>query len=375
MNDRLVLAFSTVLFLPILFDFITAITGGNSIVYTFLLYVGSFVVFFVEFHSIIRLQNILTLLCLYLIFFLNYVSFPDSQTYMSSIGFVLVCLYFLPIGVLFFSQIRDWKLLVSITSRYAIFAFAIGLYIIFFTNISRASSEVSLFTYMEFSYAQLPFICATFARYYETKNKLTLMLFLLGFFEILSYGCRGSIIFTFIFVSLLMLLNGKSNRVMLFLFGIVGLLIYSNFEIIVNYLLTIDLFSDSYFLQHLVKGEMFESSRSEIYEACEKRIVSMGTEISGLFGDRAYCPDVYPHNICLEVMMQFGWIFGPMILLGYLILIISCWFKKDCRIVLLLILCSLLFKYILSGSYLMSGLFWVATFALISIRKTKNMPY
>lgn len=371
MNDKLVLAFSTVMFLPILFDFITAATGGSSSVYTIFLYLGTIIVFFVEFYSIIKIQNILALLGLYIIFALNYLIFPDSRPYISSIGFILVCLYFIPIGVLFFTQIKDWRLLISVTSRYAIFAFAIGFYILFFTDISHASREDTLFTYMEFSYALLPFLCATFARYYKTQNKLTLLLFLIGFIEILSYGCRGSIIFAFIFVCILMLLNGKTNRAMLFIFGIVGLLIYLNFESIVNYLLTIDLFSESYFLQHFVSGEMFESSRSEIYEACENRIMSMGVEISGLFGDRPYCGSVYPHNFCLEIMMQFGWIFGPIILLGYLTLIISCWLKKNCRTALLLILCSLLFKYMLSSSYLISGLFWIATSALIAIKKSK----
>lgn len=371
-NDELLLAFSMVLFLPILFDLITVIARGNSSSYTFVIYIGTLVLFFIKFFRIIKPANVLALLGLYLFFILNYVIFPISQSYISSTGFILVCVYFIPIGLLFFTQIRDWSRLISIVNKYSILACTIGLYILFFTNVTTGNDEEVLFTYMEFSYALLPFICASFAKFYETKNKLALLVFLLGLFEILSYGCRGSILSTALFVLMTMVMNSKTNKILFSVSAILILFVYLNLESIANFLLSFNLFSNSYFLGHLVDGAMFASERSWIYDMCENRISTMGIEFSGLFGDRPFCGSVYPHNFIYEVLMQLGWIFGPIILVSYLLLVISCIQRKNCKSSVLFILCALLLKYMLSGSYLLSGQFWIATCALIAISSSKN---
>lgn len=373
LNDRLLLSFSIVLFLPILFDFITAFTEGNSSSITLAMYIGTLVLFFFSFSRVIKPTNVFVLMGLYCVFIFNYVLFPVSQPYISSTEFILVCVYFIPIGLLFFTQIQDWTKLIFIINKFSILAILIGLYILFFTNISTGQREEVLFTYMEFSYAMLPFICASFARYFETKNKITLLIFLIGLFETISYGCRGAIIFTVIFVVLTILIYSKKNRSVIVVSCILLILLYVNLERIATYLITIDLFSNSYFLKHFVGGEMFESQRTEIYELCVHRISTMGSEISGFFGDRPYCGSIYPHNFIYEIMMQFGWIFGSLIIALYFVLIISCWLKKRSRIATVFILCSLLFKYMLSGSYLLSGQFWVATSALIAISTSKKL--
>lgn len=371
LNDKLLFAFSTVIFLPILFDFITSVTGGNSSSYTFAIYIGTLFLFFVEFYKIIRPINIIALLGIYIFFFFNYTFFPVSQPYLSSKEFILVCVYFIPIGLLFFTQIRDWNGLISMVSKYSIPAILIGLYILFYTNVTVKGEEV-MFTYMEFSYALLPFICASFARYFETKNKLTLLIFFLGLFEIISYGCRGSIIFTSLFVMLTIFLNDKTNRFIISIFIITILLIYLNIEYIANTLISFDLFSNSYFLRHFVEDEMFVSDRVFIYELCENRISTEGIEISGLFGDRPYCGSIYPHNFIYEIMMQFGWALGPIVLLLYLGLVVSSLKEKGSRQAVIFILCTLLLKFMLSGSYLLSGQFWIATCGLIAIRNISN---
>lgn len=375
LDDKLLFAFSTVLFFPIFFDFITVITGGNSSNYTFIVYIGTLLLFFSKFYRVIKPTNVLLIFGLYVIFVLNYFIFPVSQPYISSTGFILVCVYFIPIGFLFFTQIKDWSNLICILNKYSILAFAIGLYILFFTNITIEKSDEALFTYMEFSYALLPFICASFTVFFKTKKKTALIVFLLGLFEILSYGCRGAIISTVLFVVLIILLKSKTNKILFSVSTILMLFVYLNLEDIANFLLSIDLFSNSYFLKHFVSGAMFESERSQIYNLCEIRITKMGLELSGLFGDRPFCGSVYPHNFVYEILMQFGWCFGLIILISYLTLIISCLKKKAYRESVIFILCALLLKYMLSGSYLLSGQFWIATSALIAISTSNRTRY
>lgn len=373
LDDKLLFAFSTAIFLPILFDFITTVTRGNSSSYTFAIYIGTLILFFVQFSKIIRAKNIIALFGIYIFFLFNYILFPISQTYLSSNEFILVCIYFISIGVLFFTHIRDWSGLISMVNKYSVPAILIGLYILLSTNIVTGKGDEVLFTYMEFSYALLPFICAPFARYYETKNKLTLLVFLIGLFEILSYGCRGAVIFTILFVLLTILLNSKTNKFIFFTFVLVGLIIYVNIEYIANTLLSFDLFSNSRFLNHFISGEMFESPRSKIYDLCEQRIFTMGIDISGLFGDRPFCGSIYPHNFIYEIMMQSGWLLGPIILILYLNIIIYSLKNKRNRQAAIFILCTLLLKFMLSGSYLLSGQFWIATCGLIAISKSKNI--
>lgn len=371
LDDKLLFAFSTVIFLPILFDFITSITEGNSSIYTIAIYVSTLIAFFVDFFKIIKPINVIALWGVYIIFLLNYILFPISQSYISSMGFILVCIYFIPIGLLFFTQINDWSRLTAIMNKFSVPAISIGLYILLFTNISSSHVGEALFTYMEFSYALLPFICASFVQYYVTKNKLCLIVFLLGLIEILSYGCRGAIIFTAIFVLLTVFLHSKTNKILFCAFAFIGIIIFINFEKIANTLISFDLFSNSYFLKHLISGGMFESQRSEIYDLCEYRISTMGGEISGLFGDRPFCGSIYPHNFIYEIMMQFGWILGSIAVLFYVCLIISSLKSKRNSQAALFILCTLLLKYLLSGSYLLSGQFWIATFALIAISSSR----
>lgn len=373
LDDKLLLAFSTVLFLPILFDFITVITGGSSSTYTFIIYIGTLLLFFSKFSQVIKPTNVLLIFGLYLLFALNYILFPVSQPYISSTGFMLVCIYFIPIGFLFFTQIRNWSSFISILNKYSILAFAIGFYILFFTNIAIEKSDEALFTYMEFSYALLPFICASFAVFYKTRKKTALIVFILGLFEIISYGCRGAILSSVLFALLIILLNSRTNKILFSASIVLMLFIYLNLEAIANFLLSIDLFSNSYFLKHFVSGAMFESERSHIYDLCEIRMSKMGLDLSGFFGDRPFCGSVYPHNFVYEILMQFGWCFGLLILISYLLLIISCLKKRAFRESVLFILCALLLKYMLSGSYLLSGQFWIATSALIAISTSKNL--
>lgn len=374
-NERVILALSFVLFLPILFDFITSVTQGNSSVYTYFLYIATLAITLFKFRNCITQKSVLALIILYIIVGINYVAFPESVEYISSTQSVLLLVFFLPLAFLIFKNITDWSSFVRIASFFCLPAILIGVYILLFTDVSSALRDDALFTYMEFSYALLPFVCLSFARYYESKNRIYLLLFVVGEAEMLAYGCRAALLYSILFVALVEFMDFKRHKTQLFLFFLVVVAIVLSFDTIISYLVSVDLFSNSYFLKNLVSGDLFEhSTRIEIYDNCQRRLSTMGMEISGLFGDRAYCGSVYPHNIIYEVLMQFGWVLGSGILLYYLILFLKSVSHSNTRIIVLFFFCAVVCRFFVSDSYLQNGQFWIMTACIISISKPKTLP-
>lgn len=374
-NEKKILDLSFVLFLPILFDFITSVTHGNSSVYTYILYIATLVITLFKFKSCITQKSVLVLIALYLVVGINYLIFPVSVEYISSTQSTLMLVFSLPLAFLIFRNITDWSSFIRIASFFCLPAILIGVYILLFTDVSSDLRDDALFTYMEFSYALLPFVCLSFARYYDSKNRLYLLLFAAGEAEMLAYGCRAALLCSVLFVVLVEFMDYKRHKTQLFLFILVIAVIVLSFDTIISYLVSVDLFSNSYFLKNLVSGDLFEhSTRVEIYDNCERRLSTMGLEISGLFGDRAYCGSVYPHNIIYEVLMQFGWILGSGILLYYLILLLKAVSHSDTRIVVLFFFCCIFCRFFVSDSYLQNGQFWIMTACIISISKLKSLP-
>ena len=115
-NERVILALSFVLFLPILFDFITSVTQGNSSVYTYFLYIATLAITLFKFRNCITQKSVLALIFLYIIVGINYVVFPESVEYISSTQSVLLLVFFLPLAFLIFRNITDWSSFVRIAS-------------------------------------------------------------------------------------------------------------------------------------------------------------------------------------------------------------------------------------------------------------------
>lgn len=375
-NDKLIFALSFVLFLPILFDFVITYTNGNSSVFTYFTYSVSLIVFLVSFRKVIRTKNVLYIFIFYLILLLNYLLFPKSRDYILNNQSILIALYFIPLSFLFFKQIQDWSNFYRVMNFFSIPALLFGLYILLATDISVAMArEESFFTYQEFSYALLPFVCAIYANFHKTRNLIYLGLFFAGIIEMFIYGARAPILSCFLFPILLELSNKRNMRQIVFM-GLIILVITIYFKDIIEYLTSIGLFSNSYFLLHLVNGELFEhSTRTDIYINCERRINSMGLEFSGLYGDRQFCGSIYPHNILYEVLMQFGWLLGPITLLGLFVLIIKSLRDKINRKYVLFFICTLLLKYFVSDSYLESGRFWIFLAVILSLNKSNKRSF
>ena len=359
-NDRKLVSLSFLFFLPVCLDFITVLTEGNSSIYTYVLYISSLIIILYGNKHCINLKNIVRLFLVYGIFGLSFLLFPKTRIYYQTDGFLILVVYFLPIVMLVISSIKRWTNFFYIMSFFGYLAIIAGIYIVFFSSATLYGQDDALFTYMEFSYAQLPFVCSLFANYTINKRWYSLAFALIGLVEILAFGSRAALLLALSFILILQLINSKQSKVAILMFSVFALILYVNLESIVQSLLRIPYFQDSYILRHLIAGELFEhDTRKEIYADCIQRIYTMGLDISGFFGDRLYISVVYPHHIVYEILMQMGWLLGSLFMFWLLLLIIRSFKKVNNRAIVAFLVCCLFGRYFFSGSYIVEGKFWI----------------
>ncbi len=369
LNDRLLISLSFVIFMPLLFDFISGLTMGQSRNITMIIYGVTFVTFFVMGHQSIRPSNFWSLVIIYATCLINIYLFPESRKYFETSQY-LNLFYYMPLSFVLFRNIKYWDNFITVLFYFAPIAILMGGYSLLFAQIQTSDNSI---TYMEFSYALLPFVCASYAYYINERRIVGLILFIIGLIEMLSFGCRGAVLSSMIFAISLAAINLKRNKWGLILLSIVIMVIALNIAPIINFLSSLSLFEDSYILKRAINSELFEANGREIILMnCERRLSSMGLEISGLFGDRPYCGSVYPHNIVYEILMQWGWILGTFLLIWFVSLFVRGFFRNSSsRFVTLFFVCSILLRFFVSGSYLNSGLFWLMIACMLSIKNIR----
>lgn len=372
-NDKMLMSLSFVLFIPILLDFIAGFTSGQSSNITMIVYGVTFIFIFIQGWSRISINNIFTVLLLYFICFLNAVIFPNSVDYVG-IPQYLILLFYLPLGFVLFRTIKSWSSFINILFVFAPFAILIGIYILFFTSVTTLDRSETYITYMEFSYALLPFVCASYAYCHSKKRIGGLIMYIVGIAEMLSFGCRGALVCALFFAILLSFGISSQRKWMFITLLLIVVIAAFNLDSIFGFLSRFSLFEDSYVLRKALEGDVFQhESRNEILLNCENRLSSMGIKISGLFGDRPYCGSVYPHNIIYEILMQWGWILGSFLLLLLAIVFVKGYMRDSVsRMVTIFFGCAALGRFFVSDSYLNNGLFWIMIACMLSVISTKD---
>jgi len=365
-----------ILLIPIVIEFIYVTFRqyglGNSSIITMMIY-GAILIYAMVRTRYFKKKDFALLIGVYTIFAFNYIFFEETRNYIVSTEMMIQYIFFLPIGILIIKNIRDWRKFEAI-----VYPFAAGGVLIAFAMVITLNYKDYL-SYMEFSYALLPLICILYNnfRYRVKRRAFPMLLFLLGTIEIIIFSSRAPLLYLIIYICLFEIFRVDiSKKKKIILIGILGafyfiLIIFS--KAIITYLSAFPIFKESRIFSKILSGKFFISStRNAIYESCILRIKTMGLSISGLFGDRAYCGnDFYPHNFIYEILMSYGWILGAIILIGIAMLIVRCFVaKEENRIIALFFLLSIFSRYMVSGSYLIEGKFWIFLFAMISLSES-----
>lgn len=367
-DDIMLALLGVVLFTPIFLVFIAGLTSGQSSNITMIVYVLTLVFVVIAGWRRIKLKNVLIVFVFYFICYLNIVFFPDSIQYFEMSQY-LILLFHIPLGFLFFKTIKSWANFTNILFVFTPLAILIGVYILFFTEVITIDRSETYVTYMEFSYALLPFVCASYACYKQNRRIMGLLLYLFGLTEMLAFGCRGALMCALAFAILISVTFSKGRKWALVLLSIVIIAIVLNLDSIVGFLSKISFFENSYILQKAIDGDVLQhEGRKVIFLNCKKRLSNMGVEISGLFGDRPYCGSVYPHNVIYEILMQGGWFLGSALIIFFAsIFIKGLVHTPTSRFLTIFFICAVLGRFFVSDSYLNNGLFWIMIACLLSI--------
>jgi len=217
----------------------------------------------------------------------------------------------------------------------------------------------------------------------------TLIPLSLGTLIMLSYGARGPFIclLLYMFVKIFFMSN-KNNRSNITSISIVAICIYT-YMFFFNILATILEFFETLgfstrVINGLINASFFEDvSRQNIYKLCLERILSNPIVGTGIINDRIYISRVlfsganpvgyYPHNIILEILMQFGIFIGIGILVSLILfisrLLLSKNVSNDSKNIVLIYIGIGFFPLLFSGSYISEEQFYI----LLAICLTINL--
>lgn len=227
---------------------------------------------------------------------------------------------------------------------------------------------------MSWSYGVLTAICFISIYYFKDKRKWPLAIILVGIIGILVYGSRGTLVgLTLGILFLILLYNyGKMtfrNYLILFLFSGTILFCLSDFgismisDILTNYGL------NSRFIDSIRNFTTFEeaSNGRNIIWATVMMLIKTGPFYGyGVYGERNAVYSIgmkwgYSHDIFLEILVDFGWLCGTIIIIFFLLNLFR-FFKRSkdkYEKLLVIIFLTIGFELILSNSiWLHSGL-WV----------------
>lgn len=306
----------------------------------------------------LKLDVIFMILFFSFVYMATYLFFPANRELMFTsvsdlLGNPLYVLFFFSIsGYVLIRYITDYNLLYDYLTVSSV---TVGICSIstYFIQLFRGMN----LEYMTFSYNMTLHTSFLLAMYFERKKPLFLVIGLLCFTAIILTGARGPLV-CIAFSLLLYLFLRKApllNKMRVFMLLATSLLFIALFfDSILSWLIFIsDKFGmNSRTLQLLMNNSIFnDSGRGMIWTAIIKSFSLFG---AGLYGDKLISDGHYAHNFFIEVMAQFGYVFGPIIICTVLLVIFSGIKSRNKKIrnLVTIFLSTGFIKLFLSGSYL-----------------------
>lgn len=176
---------------------------------------------------------------------------------------------------------------------------------------------------------------------------------ILIFFVVLSIGCRGAALYFIAYVVLDLLLSKSKYRYVAIFLAASFILVLPN---IGGFLDSIGISSRT--LNMFASGEIGDDSgRDAISNLFFNMLLKNPIVGLGLFGDRAIPNVPYCHNIFLEILLNFGLLFGTLIImfLGRLVYKTYVAASDENRNKLIRYFCALFLPFLTSDSYLISS--------------------
>lgn len=218
---------------------------------------------------------------------------------------------------------RDFNLLMKYLLKGSLLVLCLAITLFLFLLLIKSSKPVD---YMSFAYMMLSPIIICFVEGWR-KNKKLLIWPIVSSFILFVIGCRGALVTLLVFLMLCFckyyLFNKISMKYLVIkIFFLVGaFLIVFNMGTLLRQLsdILVQIGFSSRTLEFMLLGnDVFIQSegRNMIWNQAIENVGILG---KGLFGDRTvlldeYLNPIYPHNFILEILVDFGMILGPVLL-------------------------------------------------------------
>lgn len=218
---------------------------------------------------------------------------------------------------------------------------------------------------MSFSYGLLlPMVSL-----YSSRNKYAVIGSVLMLIFVLALGSRGAAVafVLYIFVDIILFHKRYIPLIVLLVMSTIV-----SIPLFLNYLDDLGISSRTLIL--LMNGELNQDSgRSEVYELVLTPLLQNPIMGLGLWGDRYYINGYYCHNIILEILLNFGFIIGPLLIIAFVFKFIVVYMRVDneSKQMLLKYFISCILPLFLSNSYLIAPSFGVFMGVFCSIEKQK----
>ncbi len=253
-------------------------------------------------------------------------------------------------GYVFTRRLEDYKLFAKVFGAFSYAVVVMSIVVFFFAKGSSASQ------YMTFSYnmlTQLFFLLVNKPKKYKAFHYIVVVV---GLFVFAFGGARGALIALIIGYLMFHFIKKQKTvkNLTVYALGAVAVAIFSLFKegifILIGKLLNA-LSIDSRTFQYLLNEEVLsDSNRFRFYSEALKNAKPLG---KGLMGDRVILGS-YPHNLFLELLVQYGWIIGLCVVVLICLVIGIPLLKKNREefvFIMLLFPCGFL-KLMITGSYL-----------------------
>ena len=321
------------------------------------------VLFLIGFYSLLfenfksRVDCLIILVFFVSAYLFSLVWFPRNSKYLFTaltdfFGNPLYTLFVLSLpGYLFARYLRDYSLFCRTMKRYAYIVVGLSIIVFFFMKNSFATQ------YLSFSYNML--LHLLFLVTYKPKKGILWhnIVVVLGVFVFVVGGSRGALLsFAICCVAYILITRRHTIKSLIITIiagsGVCVFLIMKN-QILASLLFLLTKMNiDSRTIRMMLADEMLSSSeRNEIANELIKNINVFG---HGIAGDRVVGSGVYAHNLFLELIFDFGVIFGTALSITIIAIVAVGVLRKikNNQAWMVLLLSTGLLKLMLSGSFL-----------------------
>lgn len=318
----------------------------------------------------------------FITFISQYLFFPENQFYLDEVLKIFL-IHSLPFY--FIGRIIDYDKISNFITLLSILSIIIYSIIRFVFNASDDMSDLNESGDMYAAYIIMPFVVLTILDAFKTHNKVSIVISILSFILLLSFGNRGSVLYTLVFVVFCTIhqIKNKSLIQKIFTYMLMAGVLYIFMEVLLENLYTQfeEIGVSTRIFDKLGEDETDTSGRDVILGHLLREL-NYAWNGYGITGDRIFLDGTYAHNIFLELLFSFGYFFGALIIIVLLIVLFRAYIK--CRnnnnyLFYVALICFGILPLMTSHTFLRYPFFFMLLGYAVQINKSKkscgNIPY